>query len=202
MKSDILTLFGCPISIYNDTFYLNEKEIIFLKKQELDDFGDNIKTTISKNLLHSIELQRVKNLIDDYANDYVNKILSVTNKFYLTNSWLAISEKNQSHHEHEHQSAIFSVVYYLQADNALLTINGDKNFLTRAFNFDFNYKSFNEYNSSIVEIPVKTGQLIIFPGNVKHSAKNLSDNKKIVLGGNYFVKGIIGSDEATTLLNL
>jgi hypothetical protein len=203
MKSDILTLFGCPISLYNDTFYLNEKEIDFLKKQEIDDLNNGVvKTSKNKKILHNIELQRIKNLIDQYANDYVDKVLAVNDTFYLTHSWLVISEKNEPHHEHYHQSAIFSVVYYIQADNASITFNGDKNFLTRAFNFDFNYKNYNQHNSIEVKVPVKTGQIIIFPGNIKHSANNYSDNKKVVLGANYFVKGTIGVYEKTTSVDL
>jgi hypothetical protein len=203
MKSDILTLFGCPISLYNNTFYLNEKEIDFLKKQEMDDFNNVVvKTSKNKKILHNIELQRIKNLIDQYANDYVDKVLAVNDKFYLTHSWLVISEKNEPHHEHYHQSSIFSVVYYIQADNASITFNGDKNFLTRAFNFDFNYKNYNQHNSIEVKVPVKTGQIIIFPGNIKHSANNYSDNKKVVLGANYFVKGTIGVYEKTTSVDL
>jgi hypothetical protein len=199
-----ISLFGCPVSIYKDTFYLNKNEFDFILGQELDGVSDDkiVKTSKNVKILNNIELNRVKNLIDSYAKDYVEKIMSVKNIFYLTHSWIARSKKNEPHHEHCHQSAIFSVVYYIQADKASITFNGDKNFLTRSFNFEFNYTNFNEFNSMTVELPVKSGDILIFPGYVKHSAKNYSDSEKIVLGANYFVKGKIGVYEKTTLLDL
>ena len=62
-------------------------------------------------------------------------------------------------------------------------------------------KEFNFYNSESWWIPVKTGDLVVFPSNFAHSVANTeSKNTRISLSFNTFLKGIIGDPDTLTEL--
>ena len=104
------------------------------------------------------------------------------------------------HHNHHHKGALFSLVYYVQADKSEFKFDTKHNFLTRSFNFDYNIKEYNIFNSLEVDLKPKTGDMLIFPGYVEHSAKNLDTIDKDILGANYFIRGDVGVYDKTTLV--
>ena len=199
-KIQVNQIFGTPIIKIENAFQLYSEEKEFINNLEMD--KADVCLSISKNLhvLKSQELKRIKNLINQYAHEFIEKIICVSNMFKMTNSWIAQSEK--IHEEHDHKNAIFSCVYYVDAEKAEIAFVRHHNFLTRSYFFDLNYHNKNEFNAFNLKFPVTTGDLIIFPGDVLHMGINLSNKKKTVLGANYFIMGEVGKSETITSLTL
>jgi hypothetical protein len=180
-------IFGTPILIFKNVYNLSDTEF-----KHIDNISKGGKTTnvdISTSLKHKI---------DDCARKYVDDVICVDNHFEITSSWIARSL--DTHVTHTHKNCIFSAVYYAKADNAEINFYRPNNIITDAYNFDLNYKKWNEYNSTQYTFIVKTGDVIIFPGHILHEGVNLSKEEKIIIGANYFIRGQVGKREMVTEL--
>ena len=52
-------------------------------------------------------------------------------------------------------------------------------------------------------MPARTGDLVIFPGWLNHETSvNESDDDRIIIGANYFLKGKLGTNEGLDVVNL
>jgi len=59
------------------------------------------------------------------------------------------------------------------------------------------------FNSPRWNIDVKTHDMVLFPGDLVHGTEpNESDTDRIVIGANYFIRGVTGRDENVTRLVL
>ena len=100
------------------------------------------------------------------------------------------------HTTHDHPNTLFSCVLYVKADNSGITFYKEKSAIQEAFNFSFKIKKYNIYNSVTWNLPVNTGDIVIFPGQIKHSSfKNKNEEERIIVGANFFIKGEIGVKE-------
>ena len=66
--------------------------------------------------------------------------------------------------------------------------------MNEKWNFSFDVKKYNAFNSLTWDFEVNTGDLIIFPAWMYHfTRENVTDKDRIVIGANYFIDGVIGS---------
>ena len=193
-------IFGIPIVKVENVYLMHNEEISYIKNLPL--LEDEDSTRVSKDLFlfnnHNI-FNNIKNVLNECAKKFVKEIICVNNNFEVTNSWIARSYKK--HKRHNHRNTIFSIVYYVQADDATIRFCRDKNFVTESFYCDLTYNSYNECNSTNMDYAVKTGDIMIFPGYIQHEGLNHSKNEKIILGANYFIRGDVGKyNNATSLI--
>ena len=126
--------------------------------------------------------------------EYTGKILEITNEFYITQSWATINKSKTGHHSHTHKASIFSLVFYPESEeeNKIFFELG-KSSIQEGFDFLYNAKKFNVYNSDMWNVLTKKGFIIIFPSYLRHYSTN--EGKKIMIGANFFIKGKIGWKE-------
>ena len=70
---------------------------------------------------------------------------------------------------------------------------------------DLSYKVLqqNVFNSRTINLSVKTGDMVIFPGWCEHMAlPNENDSPRIILGTNYFVTGSFGDYDNKDLIQI
>ena len=68
-------------------------------------------------------------------------------------------------------------------------------------NLEYTVDNYNIYNCQAWDLPVETGQIVLFPGHVFHMPRpNLSKTPKILIGANFFIKGALGSHDKVTFL--
>jgi hypothetical protein len=107
-----------------------------------------------------------------FKNIFINFAKEICNKFncgsiQLLNTWFQVYGKDNFHSKHRHPETHFTNVFYLNLPN--------KNLVTKIYNLQ----------NEPININVKEGQIITFPGYLKHeSIKNESDEKKIILSYN------------------
>jgi len=199
----VQSLYGIPVMIFENAFKTKPEELELIKnlKFEGEDENNEVKTSKNKHLLNEkIELVGVKDQINYYACKFIDEIISVDNEFEMVHSWVSKTRPGEDHHQHFHPGAIFSLVYYVKCEKSEFCFNPKQNFLTKGFNFDYNIKDYNIFNSLEVTFTPTTGDILIFPGWVLHRAKNLGNSDKYIIGANYFIRGNVGNYEKLTIV--
>ena len=116
----------------------------------------------------------------------------------ITQSWLNRNGKGESHHEHKHPNSMISGVWYPQIHEKLPPIRFKT---SEQRDVSFSIERYNHYNSQSFLLPIKVGELILFPSNILHSVPiNQSDEERISLSFNTWCKGNLGKEESLTLL--
>lgn len=201
-------LFPTPVYYYNyDKTFKKEKE--FVKKQKTRPNTGN-STSLDNYILKASVLRNIKNFIDESIQDYFVKIYApqeevfgagkkLSTEVYVTQSWINFCKKGQYHHKHKHPNSFISGIFYIEADVAqdkIYFYKDSKDSLTVP------PKDFNIYNSDSWWLPVKTGELIIFPSYFEHSVATTKTDNRISLSFNTFLRGSLGNDKDLTGLHL
>lgn len=188
---EILNLRPIPIAVTTTNFKLNKKEKKELLKLSYDKDDSNLGISNSHYIFNNKTFKRIEELLFNFANDYKENIIQISNEIYVTQSWATLNEKNSQHHLHSHKASLFSVIYYAESEgNNKLYFTIDKSSIQEGFDFSYTIKNYNIYNSENWFIQIKANQIIIFPGWLKHYSIN--EGHKLMIGSNYFIKGKIG----------
>ena len=195
---------GLPIHFEKTSFRLTNDELntIFGKGYYHPTSNHLTKTSF---LLKDDKLSRIKSFLDERMNSYIENIVEINDKFIMTQSWSTTTKKSENHHSHNHPNAIFSLVFYVSSqgvESGNLVFNLD-NRLREKYDFSFNVKNYNTFNSSTWEYEVNTGDLIIFPAWIYHETReNTSNEDRVIIGANYFVEGIIGATKGVDKIEI
>ena len=203
---ELLTLFSIPIAIFSCPFDYSE-ELEWIKKQPIRADKDKVLNEISLNrqsedtfMLDKPEMSRVRQFIESKLKEFVFKIMGSDDEVTITQSWTNRSVKGESHHEHKHPNSIISGVWYPQMHEKLPPIKFTND---RQRDVSLSTKRFNNFNGETYILPIKRGELILFPSNLKHSVPpNQSDEERISLSFNTWIKGNLGDERSLTYLPL
>ena len=205
---ELMQLFPTPVLICQ--YPINyDKELEWIDGQECrkENKGGGLGTTTHYNrqsedtfVLDRPELSNVKAFIEAKLHYYATQIMASEDKLIITQSWLNKSGKGESHHEHVHPNSMISGVWYPQIHEQLPPIQfRSKNQRDVALST----KSYNTFNSATFMLPMKKGELILFPSNLTHSVPaNQSDEERISLSFNTWPKGNMGDVSSLTYLPL
>ena len=196
-ESKIIPIFPINITMNNIGRDFTEDELTcFSKNKKSVKKAISNSFTSNNNILDELELKNIKKFILENLNFYLRKVISPIskdNELYLTESWITKTNKNEHHHTHSHANSVISGVLYLK------TINKDSITLYSPHRPRIDISRDNQtkdYNN--LEVLVRKGDLILFPSTLMHSVKtNVSDDERVSLAFNSFIKGTI----STMLLN-
>ena len=146
------------------------------------------------------ELANIRAFIEAKLHEYVTKIFASTDKLVITQSWLNKSKKGESHHEHVHPNSMVSGVWYPQIHEQMPPIQ----FRSRnQRDVSLQTEQYNTFNSATFMLPMKRGELILFPSNLTHSVPtNVGEEERISLSFNTWPKGNMGDIKSLTYLPL
>ena len=201
----VIPFCGYPIYKISTGETLDAAELRFLKNLDKTSKHKETKTKLTKgaNILNNKELYRIKGIIWNNFVDYVDSVLEIENQFYMCNSWGAIQKKDDFHPNHTHTNAIFSSVFYIHAENSSIIFNADKSKIQEGFFFEYNVENYNIFNSLSWEVPVETGDIIIFPGQLQHESKTYDGGgDRMIIGSSYFLKGKLGTKDNYNLISI
>lgn len=198
MNSELYPLFPTPV--YKEKIrLLTDNELEYIRGLDLCDQTLGNQSSINNHLLSSPELAHLKKIIEDKLNNYCKSILHIDVEVYVTNSWLNKNNPTQQHFLHNHSNSILSGVYYINVENSLPLITFNR--MQLPFLLNFIPKEFTMFNSMEWSIPIENGSLIIFPSTLYHYVKpNDSNNTRLSLAFNSFVKGNIGFNKGSELI--
>ena len=193
---DVIPFLGKPIAKLKSDYKLSDEETTFLNEQSFNHQNGGTQITENNKVLEVDILSNFKNYLMTIANNYATDVLGINNKIVLTHSWLTKNSKGNFHNRHCHPNIFFSMVYYLHCKSGHLVFDTEKSILQQTFNFDYQIKKYNVFNSSSWSLDVSTNDMVLFPGDMIHSTTpNNHDKDRIVLGLNFFAKGVFGLND-------
>lgn len=148
-------------------------------------------TSVGRTVLQDARLARLAAQIDEALGTYLAATIAPAGgvAFHVTQSWLNVTTQSQFHHRHHHQNSIISGVYYIEAE-------GDDRIMFHRPGvsvLEFQAREWNPYNSQTWWLPVKTGDLLLFPSTLEHSVPNLqTDTRRVSLAFNTWFDGEAG----------
>lgn len=204
MQIQVFPFLGYPIARVNLDTFVDKGTIQFIKDLSYTHHKDaGLRLSKDAHILQNKKLKELKYVICSAFNNYVDNVLEVENQFYMCNSWCTFQKVNDFHPAHVHPNAIFSSVYYLQTDNTSLQFESNTSKIQEGFAFEYKIKNFNHFNSAKWSLPVKQGDLLIFPGELSHKTFPYSGEKeRIIIGSSYFIEGEIGLDANYNSINI
>jgi uncharacterized protein (TIGR02466 family) len=151
-------------------------------------------------VLDKPELANIRAFIEAKLHKFVTEIMSSTDKLVITQSWLNKNKKGESHHEHVHPNSMISGVWYPQIHEKLPPIQ----FRSKGQrDVSLQTEKYNTFNSATFMLPMKRGELILFPSNLTHSVPiNPFEEERISLSFNTWPKGNMGNIRSLTYLPL
>ena len=203
---------GTVQPVFPTPLYFNYLKRPF-RNTETECFNDVLKnlkvntgnhTSASSLVLDDERLSDLKKWFVNCLYDYFNIVLHVKDDItpYITSSWLNSTEKGQFHHEHYHTNSIVSAVFYIDANEETDNIVFHKQNIN-PISISVKNDEYNQYNAESYSVVAQTGMLILFPSSLRHSVPSVtSDETRVSLSFNTFVKGSLGDEGKNTLLVL
>jgi len=205
---ELLQLFPIPVMICPyPVDYSKELEWIKNSETRKENKGDGNAGYTHYNrqsedtfVLDKPELANVRAFIEAKLHKFLTEIMASTDKLVITQSWLNKNKKGESHHEHVHPNSMVSGVWYPQIHENLPPIQ----FRHREQrDISLQTEKYNTFNSATFMLPMKRGELILFPSNLSHSVPvNNSEEERISLSFNSWPKGNMGDIKSLTYLPL
>ena len=199
--SEIVAIFPTPIYVSNLSNLLTEKQINFIKNLEtISSYGNS--SSKNKYILNEKPLAKLKKELEICVQDYFDKVIQPKEniKPYITQSWCAYTNKNEYHHIHTHANSLVSGVFYVDVNDGEDEITFHKK-QQEILKFE-SYEN-NLFNMQTLFFKVKKNDVMLFPSTLGHEVKSKnSDNRRISLAFNVFVKGVLGNYQGSTELIL
>ena len=158
------------------------------------------RQSVDNFILDNPVMANIRKWIESKIHEYSSSIMGSKSELFITQSWLNKSGKGESHHEHSHPNSLLSGVWYPQIHEKLPPIQFRS---SNSRDVSMSVDTFNQFNSSTFMLPMRMGELIIFPSNLVHSVpQNVFDQERISLSFNTWCKGSMGDKNQLTYLPL
>ena len=199
-KDELISVFPTPVQIYKyenniDTALKYVEGIEW--KEQVDNANFKTKDTY---LTKHESLKDITSFFKECIDDFTKNIYQSEQRLTITQCWGNKNPKGSKHHEHVHPNSIVSGVFYLRQDPKLPPIKFFKSNV-QAINLD--PKEYNYLNSESFLLPCVSGELILFPSNLKHSVPtNRGDEERISLSFNTFSIDVLGNKDRLTHLDI
>jgi len=208
---------GAPVCLFDlskssDKITAEEYKLLmsrFIESEE-DKQIFQVITSTGINFLRHQKFDRINKLLNSYQEFYTKEVVGIENQFTIVHSWMTKNKDSSRHHNHNHQNAMLSVLYYFNEnldDYLMANIFFRQKALINVFpnhHFRFNHtKVKTKYNINELDIPTRNHTLLVFPGYLEHGTRP-SENTcvRYCLGTNYFITGKLGSISEYTFLNI
>lgn len=174
------------------------------------DYGPNTgnQNSVNTNVLSEEIFSDVLKFIGEQVYHFAHNIYMYDEskiQFYITQSWLNMTKKDEFHHVHNHSNSIISGVFYIKVENT-----DGINFLDKTSNVFGTSKTISlprketqsPYNTEMFSLGVEEGDLLLFDSKIPHGVEKLKTELRISLSFNTFVKGQFGTEDTLTLLHI
>ena len=204
MNQKIMGIFPIPILYEEDSYTFSEEEIKYLYESKTRKPSYNTLSD-SAYVIESKKAKNIKKFFQQKLNYYSKEVLKIQEEFYITNTWFTKNKPGETHIHHRHPNSIFSGVLYAYAKEGMgnIKFHIERPMISQTFDLEYKISEYNLFNSSSWWLPSRTGTLIIFPSWLNHSVEeNTTNEERMVIGFNTFVRGNLGETNRYTNLNL
>ena len=203
---ETVSLFPIPAYIAkrdSDLISREEKEIEKIIQEGMKkNVGNNSSVN---NYIFDKNLKEIKQFCEHHIKKYVEEIMNPKEKldFYITQSWLNMTEPGGFHHKHSHPNSIISGVFYIATvEDDKITFFDPSSKLKELIKIEV--ENYHLWNSTSWFIPVNNNELVLFPSWLDHNVElnEKATTDRISISFNTFVKGTFGNQEELTQLIL
>ena len=198
-KPELHNIFPTCVYRSGEKFHLEESIIDEFKYVSIAD--EHTNQTSNNYILELPRFKELKEFCMKHLNYYTHEVFKINSdvEFYITQSWINVSEPGQEHYHHKHPNSIISSVLFItgQDDPIKFKIATQKPFV----NFEFPLVELNMVNSTEWWMKNDKGILLLFPSNVLHCVDSVK-YKRATLSFNTFARGTLGTVEGLTQLKL
>ena len=169
-------LFPIPILGFSLTSLTDTVEYIVNNILSKDHFTNGANGSLS-NDQQVLNDPIYKDIVDEiylYLNEYIEYCNHDVNGIKIVSSWSNIVKSGENIYPHNHSNSYICGVIHL-TEGSELVFNKPK--IKENFQIDTNYKL---HNDTVFNVPVKKGQLILFPSNLTHFVSDQTNLEKRV----------------------
>jgi uncharacterized protein (TIGR02466 family) len=203
MDPQLMNLFAVPVyrAVLGRAYSDSEKAFFEEALRDAMPAISNL-SSVDKHVLGALPMQPIRGFIEEHLALYMKKIFNTSNDVSLkiTQSWLTLSGKGQSHHTHTHPNSIVSGVLYINLGH-----NDGINFHRSEdpIWYELIRQEENYYNALQYFVQTNIGDLLLFPSNVRHGVRQVQEDiQRVSLSFNSFFSGKLGRDEFANALNI
>lgn len=203
MQHDMMNMFAVPVYRTKLNRPFSQQEVQFFK-QSLQDAVPAIhnRSSVDKRVLAAPALADIQQFIEANLRQYLQTVFNTANdvRLQITQSWLTLSGKGQSHHVHTHPNSVVSGVLYIN----LAPVDGI-NFYRNEDNiwYELVKQQDNYYNAYQYFVQTSVGDLLLFPSNVRHGVREVTEDvERVSLSFNTFFSGQLGRDDFSNGLSI
>ena len=162
--SGVVKPYTSPKSFMND---LDLSRLTFEKFKG----ATKLRTKKFNNLLLQPEFKEMKVWVEECAKDFLDNVLEMEyEEFFLTESWLNISEKGGYQKIHNHSNSIISGVLYLKSkpEHPPLEFNKQKMEFEPFISLTEHYKKGNPNTAHTLAFPCTQNTMLVFNSHLYH----------------------------------
>ena len=202
-------IFPCPVYFAHrnsDLDLLELEDVKSIVDDEEEGMHVNQRNSISNNTyIFNTKLKKIKEFCEKHIKIYVKEIINPKEElnFYITQSWLNLTEPGESHHRHWHSNSLISGIFYITTtENDKVQFN-DPN-ATFRHQTSFEVANYNIFNSQTYVYDGNSVDLFLFPSWLEHSVEKneKATRNRISISFNVCVKGIVGTKQGLNELIL
>ena len=163
---------------------------------DCSDNTGNLRSVDSYVFRNNPELNEIHDFCVNSINEMAREVYKPTSdlNFYITQSWLNITNTGGWHHEHSHPNSLLSVVFYISTVKDYRIHFHDEAIHNR-FLQQFPTEDYQSFNSSMFWFGVNNQELVMFPSYLRHSVpRNETKQTRVSISFNTWVKGTLGSE--------
>ena len=196
---EIVGLFPVPVYIAkgdSDLISREKKEIEKIIQEGMNKNDGN--TSSVNNYIFDKNFKKIKQFCEHHIKKYVEEIIDPKEKldFYITQSWLNVTEPGGFHHKHFHQNSIISGVFYIATvEDDKITFDDPNHKIKELINFKTD--NYNIWNSASWFLNISNNELMLFPSWLSHEVElnEKATTDRISISFNIFIKGTLGDQK-------
>ena len=202
-------IFPCPVYFAHrnsDLDLLELEDVKSIVDDEEEGMHVNQRNSISNNTyIFNTKLKKIKEFCEKHIKIYVKEVINPKEElnFYITQSWLNLTEPGESHHRHWHSNSLISGIFYITTTENDKVQFYDPN-ATFRHQTSFEVANYNIFNSQTYVYDVNSVDLFLFPSWLEHSVEKneKATRNRISISFNVCVKGIMGTKQGLNELIL
>ena len=203
MQAETMNLFATPVIRLSLERGFSAEEMAFFQEQlqqpvkAIANFSSQNKQVLADPAMLSINAR-----IQQSLDHYLQTVFATSNRVSLkvTQSWLTLTRKGESHHSHVHPNSVVSGVLYInvgEQDGINFYRNQDSIWYELLRQQDTYHNAYRYF------IPVSVGDIVLFPSDQSHGVRELvEDVQRVSLSFNTFFDGELGREEFANSLKV
>ncbi len=200
---DIQPLFATPYFRADVGHAISKEQVEFIKNLKMVRNKNNF---ISEDLyiFEQPELKSVAAVIQESLDLYATKVLGISQKLYVTQSWSLVNNPNVGMHPHAHSNSFVSgSLYYDELPEPASRIIFDRNVMYQRIEINPEAGKANLYNTRTNIITPRSKEVLLFPSDFNHAVEpNASTEPRRAIAFNCFIKGKFGDYRDVSELNI